>query len=283
MVWFFRSNWIPGSPWNGEGLFRISSFCGGILTLGPWDLETSATRCVETAANWFWLEQFAPHRLQVTLQEISNSYIASEFGSDPQISTWLPRNGVDIYKSWHPRSLRFGASFVDKIIFNMKGKHFLLVEVWDTSNGPTPFGWRAIWSQQKLPKDHKTLVSSNKGSWSKGTDDWRLMNVAGALYGFLVVLTLCQSCTVRYPQGRAHLSPRFKKKHISTACGKNSWLKLGHFLRDERYSKLLRSAEMFRLLLWPWWIYSNISFGDVHINFKRKLLNFWHGFFSLQI
>lgn len=49
-----------------------------------------------------------------------------------------------IYKSWHPRilnhqiRLRFWAFFVDKIIFNMKVKHFLLVEVWDTSNDPTP-------------------------------------------------------------------------------------------------------------------------------------------------
>lgn len=152
------------------------------------------------------------------------------------------------------------------------------------------FKWpHAIWvtgdlEPKKLPKDHKTLVSSNKGSWSKGTEDWRLMNVASALYVFLVVLTLWQSCTVRYPQGRAHLSPRFFLKTYFYCLWGKKLVEIGPFsARWEMFQTAEISGDVQVATLTMMNLFKHFLFGDVQINFKRKLLNFWHGFFSLQI
>ena len=62
----FRKRWYrffdPTASRGALEMVRVcfsSSSCGGILTRDPC-FETSATRCVETAANWFWLDQFTP-------------------------------------------------------------------------------------------------------------------------------------------------------------------------------------------------------------------------------
>ena len=133
----------------------------------------------------------------------------------------------------------------------MQVKQILLLESWNT------FKSRATWSQT-FPKDHKTLVSFNKGSWSKGT-------------------TVDESCVkvVRYPQGRIAKVQLFWKTLISTGWVGKRLVELGPFfaLRDFQWFSNCWDFEVASLTMMN---LIQVFQGPLQIDFL-EIAQMWHG------